>query len=153
MSIPGRSHLCWTPESSVGRLACVTRQVSPGRVCHLTSSSLTHSLPVFLDFGSVSPGLLLADCGWTAMSLFLTCHWFLAVFCRAKTSCARILVSQMFFQHLVTGGVHLSCVYSTLWLWTSSSGSLPLWSCLRLGWLFLVSFSSIEFDTIDSCWD
>ena len=108
MSIPGRSHLCWTPESSVGRLACVTRQVSPGRVCHLTSSSLTHSLPVFLDFGSVSPGLLLADCGWTAMSPFLTCHWFLAVFCRAKTSCARILVSQMFFQHLVTGGVHFS---------------------------------------------
>ena len=77
-------------------------------VCHLTISSLTHSLPVFLDFGSVSPGLLLADCGWTAMSLFLTCHWFLAVFCRAKTSCARILVSQMFFQHLVTCGVHLS---------------------------------------------
>ena len=108
MSIPGRSYLCWTPESLVGRLACVARQVSPGRVCHLTSSSLTHSLPVFLDFGSVSPGLLLADCGWTAMSLFLTCHWFLAVFCRAKTSCARILVSQMFFQHLVTGGVHLS---------------------------------------------
>ena len=70
MSIPGRSHLCWTPESLVGRLACVTRQVSPGRVCHLTSSSLTHSLPVFLDFGSVSPGQLLADCGWTAMSLF-----------------------------------------------------------------------------------
>ena len=77
-------------------------------VCHLTISSLTHSLPVFLDFGSVSPGLLLADCGWTAMSPFLTCHWFLAVFCRAKTSCARILVSQMFFQHLVTGGVHFS---------------------------------------------
>ena len=39
-------------------------------VCHLTISSLTHSLPVFLDFGSVSPGQLLADCGWTAMSLF-----------------------------------------------------------------------------------
>ena len=69
MSIPGRSHLCWTPESLVGRLACVARQVSPGRVCHLTISSLTHSLPAFLDLGSVSPGHL-ADCGWTAMSLF-----------------------------------------------------------------------------------
>ena len=107
MSIPGRSHLCWTPESSVGRLACVTRQVSPGRVCHLTSSSLTHSLPVFLDFGSVSPGQLLADCGWTAMSLFdmsLVVGRFLS--CQAKL-CQNFGKSDV-FQHLVTGGVHLS---------------------------------------------
>ena len=69
----------------------------------------------------------------------------------SRQVCARFLVSQMLFQHLVTGGVHLYLVYSTSRLWTSSSGSLPLWSCLRLGWLFLVSCSSIEFDTIDFC--
>ena len=63
------------------------------------------------------------------------------------------LVSQMLFQHLVTGGVHLSFVYSTLRFWTSSSGSLPLKSaldtCLRLVWLFLFNLTSIEFDTVD----
>ena len=149
MSIPGRSHLCWTPESLVGRLACVARQVSPGRGCLLTNSSLTHSLPVFLDLvlsvqGFFSQIVVGRPC------LFLTCHWLLADFCRVKTSCARISVSQMFFSILSLVGSISPCLFN-VWLWTSSSGSLPLWSCLRLGWLFLVNFSSIEFDTIDFC--
>ena len=67
------------------------------------------SLPVFLTLVlSVQGSFLQIVVGRPC--LFLTCHWFLAVFCRAKTSCARILVSQMFFQHLVTGGVHLPFV-------------------------------------------
>ena len=121
-------------------------------VCHLTISSLTHSLPVFLDFGSVSPGLLLADCGWTAMSLFLTCHWFLAVSVVPRQVVPEFWLVRCFFSILSLVGSISPCLFN-VWLWTSSSGSLPLWSCLRLGWLFLVSFSSIEFDTIDSCWD
>ena len=150
MSIPGRSFLCWTPESLVGSLACVARQVSPGRVCHLTSSSLTHSLPVFLDIGSVSSGLLLADCGWTAMSLFLTCHWFLAVSVVPRQVVPEFWLVRCFFSILSLVGSISPCLFN-VWLWTSSSGSLPLWSCLRLVWLFLFNFASIEFDTVDFC--
>ena len=111
MSIPGRFCLCWTPVFSlVGRLACVARQVSPWRVCHLTSSSLTHSMPVLLDIGSVSPGQLLVFqfSGWTAMSYFdmsMVLGRFLIL---SRHFCAMFLVSQMLFQHLVPGGVHLS---------------------------------------------
>ena len=90
MSIPGRSHLCWTPESLVGRLACVARQVSPGRGCLLTNSSLTHSLPVFLDLvlsvqGFFSQIVVGRPC------LFLTCHWLLADFFLFKTSLCQIV--------------------------------------------------------------
>ena len=136
MSIPGRSHLCWTPESLVGRLACVARQVSPGRGCLLTNSSLTHSLPVFLDLvlsvqGFFSQIVVGRPCLFFDMSLvfgsFLSCQ---------DKLCQNFGKSDVFSASCHWWGPSL-LVHSTLWFWTSSSGSLPLWSCLRLGWLLL----------------